>query len=239
MNKHFQAFQKEISWFNYKKEPIEVFEIEKFNLTHKFQNIFPSVTELIDKSQKIGVEIAEKSMILFTWEIGGEISGWLCQFDKPKISIIEEHQILIDNIGGIIESFNGPHLIEIDDIKYNRPLNLNQYFMFVGSLCSDSTKCDWEEPYLKWCEKINVRPIDLSNCVFFTREANGDNFFYDRHTKEIKLFAHDSGYQFIKPVPNQPERSIYTVKGVSKFDEFVELLAKQWLRYFELKKKVA
>ena len=234
MNKYFEAFQKEVSWFNNKKEPIEIFEIKEFGLTNKFLSTFPALSELINNSQKTGVAISDKTMILFTWEIDTKISGWMCQFDKPAIDIIEEHKILIDNIGGIIESFNGPQSSsEVNGIDYNYALDLNQWFMFVGSLCSDITKCDWEEPYKEWCQKTNFDPIDLSNSVFFTRESNGDNFFYDRKTKEVKLFAHDSGYQFIEPVPNQPERSIYTIKGISKFDEFVELLAKQWLNHIK------
>ena len=103
MNKYFNAFQTEIGWFNYKKEPIDVFEIDKFNLTQKFQDTFLITSELINISVKTGVEFKEKSMVLFTWEIGGEISGWICQFDKPTIQLIEEHYVLIDNIGGIIE----------------------------------------------------------------------------------------------------------------------------------------
>ena len=237
MNRYFQAFQNEISWFNYKKEPIEVFEIDKFNLTKKFQDTFPNTTKLINKSVKTGVEFKGKSMILFAWEIEDDISGWMCQFDRPKIELIEEHQILIDNIGGIIESFNGPESIEINEVDYNYTLTLNQDFMFVGSMNTD--KFDWEDYYLEWCARSNCSPMDLSNSVFFAREANGAKYFYDRKTKKVKLFSYDNGFRFIEPIPNQPERMMYTIKGVDNFEEFVEMTAKQWNKYFKLKKKAA
>jgi len=233
MSRHFKEFQKQVSWFNHKQKPLEIFEIESFDLTTKFRSIFPNLSKIIDKSHKTGVELAGKSMVLFTWEIGEEISGWMCQFDSPRVPIIREHRILIDNIGGIMESFNGPISIELEGVNYNQALNLNQRFMFTGSMCSDFSDCDWFDPYLEWCEKIGASPIDISNSTFFTREANGDNFFYDRSTKDVLLFAHDAGYQFIEPVANQPNRSLYTINGVRKFDEFVELLGKQWLSYIE------
>lgn len=237
MNKYFNAFQNEISWFNYKKEPIEVFEIDKFNLTQKFQDIFPTTTELINKSVKTGVEFKGKSMILFTWEIGEEISGWMCQFDKPTIQLIEEHQILIDNIGGIIESFNGPESVELNGIDYNYTLTLNQDFMFVGSMNTD--KLDWEEYYIDRCKELGIKPIDLSNSVFFTKEANGAKYFYDRKTKEVKLFSHDHAFRFVEFLPNHPEYTMHKINGVESFTEFVELNSNQWKKYFEMKKKAA
>lgn len=237
MNKYFQAFQKEISWFNYKKEPIEVFEIDQFNLTKKFKEIFPIMSDLICSSTKTGIEFKGKSFILFTWEIDNEISGWMCQFDQPSIPLIEEHQILVDNIGGIIESFNGPKSMEINGVDFNYTLTANQDFMFVGSMNTDKLYC--EDYYLDWCVKSNCNPVDLSNAVFFTREGDGAKYFYDRRTKEVKLFSLDNNFRFIEPVPNQPERMMYTIKGLDTFEEFVEMTAKQWNEYFELKKKTA
>jgi hypothetical protein len=237
MNRYFNTFQNEISWFNYKKEPIKVFEIENFNLTNKFQQTYPNMTKLINESVKTGVEFKGKSMVLFTWEKGKEISGWMCQFDNPTIQLIEEHQILIDNIGGIIHSFNGPKSIELNGVDYNYTLTLNQDFMFVGSMNTD--KIGWEEYYLEWCRIGDFKPIDLSNSVFFTKEADGAQYFYDRRTKEVKLFSYDNAFRFIEPIANQPERSMYKIKGVSKFTEFVEMTAKQWIEYFKLKKKPA
>lgn len=235
MNKYFNAFHNAIRWFNFKKEPINVFELEKFNLTYKFQETYPLLTKLINDSVKTGIEFKGKSMVLFTWEICEEISGWMCQFDNPTIQLIAEHQILIDNIGGIIHSFNGPESIVLNGVDYNYTLTLNQDFMFVGSMNTD--KIEWKEYYLERCRISDFKPIDLSNSVFFTREADGAQYFYDRSTKEVKLFSLDNAFRFIEPIPNQPERTMYIIKGVSNFTEFVEITAKQWIEYFELKKK--
>lgn len=235
MNKYFQAFQEEISWFNYKKEPIEVFEIEKFNLTKRFIEIFPITAELINSSKKTGVRFQGKSLVLFTWEIGKEISGWMCQFDEPNIELIEEHQILIENIGGIIHSFNEPESIELNEVNYNYVLTLSQDFMFVGSLCVD--KLDWADYYYERCEELDTQPINLSNSVFFTLEGNGAKYFYDRNTKLVKLFSHDHAFKFVDFMPNHPEYTMHKIKGVDTFREFVELMSKQWTKFFEIKKK--
>lgn len=237
MNKYYEAFKNEIKSFNYKNEPIEVFDIKEFNLSLRFKEIFPEATNLINKSQKTGLEFKGKSLILFTWEIGNEICGWLCQFDKPSVQLINEHQILIDNIGGIIESFNGPESIEIDEINYNYTFTLNQDHMFVGSLNTD--KLDWEEYYVDRCKEMSIEPIDLSNSVFFTKEANGAKYFYDRETKKVKLFSHDHAFRFVEFLPNHPEYTMHNIKGITNFTQFVELTAKQWTKYFEIKRKAA
>jgi hypothetical protein len=233
MNRYFNTFQNEISWFNYKKEPIKIFEIENFNLTNKFQQTYPNMTKLINESVKTGVEFKGKSMVLFTWEKGGEISGWMCQFDNSTIQLIEEHQILINNIGGIIHSFNGPESIELNGVDYNYTLTLNQDFMFVGSM--NTNKLDWENDYFNRCKEFGTRPLDLSNSVFFTREADGARYFYDKFTREVKLFSHDHAFKFVDFLPGHPEYTMHTIKGVNNFIEFVEMVAKQWIKYFEIK----
>lgn len=234
MNKYYNAFQDAISWFNFKKDPVEVFEIKQFKSTKKFQEIFPVTANLIDQSTKTGVVFNEKSLILFTWEIGQEISGWMCQFDNPRIEIIEEHKILIDNIGGIIESFNGPEGIDVNGITYNYSLTLNQNFMYVGSMCD--AKMDWEDYYKDRCKSEGFLSMDLSDSVFFTQEANGARTFYDRKTKKITLFSHDHAFKFVDFISGQPERTMYKIKGVENFVDYVELTSKQWDTYFENKR---
>jgi len=237
MNRYFEAFTNAISWFCHKDEHVEVYEIDEFNLTKRFETLFPITAELINRSTKTGVEFRGKSLVLFTWEIGNDISGWMCQFDKPSINLIEEHQVLLDNIGGIIESFNGPGHTEIDEINYNYSLTVNQHFMYVGSLCMD--KLDWIDYYLEMCKEKEIEPIDLSDSVFFTTEANGAKCFYDRKTKEVKLWSHDHNFKFVEPLPQHPNYTMHKIMGVEKFEEFVELVASQWIMNFEIKEKAA
>ena len=127
--------------------------------------------------------------------------------------------------------------IELNGINYNYTLTLNQDFMFVGSMNTD--KLDWEEYYIDRCEKLGTKPIDLSNSVFFTKEANGAKYFYDRKTKDVKLFSHDHAFRFVESLPNHPEYTMHKINRVDNFTEFVELTAKQWNEYFEIKKKAA
>jgi len=233
MNKYYQAFKKNVSWFNHKNKPIEVFEINEFGLTNRFQELFPKTTQLINSSIKTGVELNGKAFVLFTWEIQSNLCGWMSQFDRQNIDLIEEHTILIDNIGGIKESFNGPNQTTINGINYNYSLTQNQYFLFVGSLCYGYDKLDWKDYYTESCLKSGSAPLDLTKKVIFTREGNGSEYYYDRETKKVNLFSPDHNYNYATFIPNQPEYTIHEIKGVNSFVDFVELLSSQWITHLE------
>lgn len=231
MNKFYTAFKREVSWFNSKGESTDVYDISDFTLTDKFRSTFPVLTELINQSHKTGIDTDENSYLLFSWEKENHISGWLCQLDDPIIEVIEEHQILLDNIVGIVESFNGPEKMVVNGVNYNYSLTLNQDFMFVGSRCTEHL--DWEEYYLEKCKDANLRPMDLNSKVFFTREANGAKYFYDKKTRTVNLFSTDHAFNFVNPLPNQPEYTMHSIQGVESFIEFVELAAQQWLSHIK------
>ena len=83
---------------------------------------------------------------------------------------------------------------------------------------------------------MGIEPIDLSNSVFYSKEGNGAKYFYDRDTKQVKLFSHDHNFNVVEILSNQPEYTLHRINGINNFIDFVELLAKQWLKYFEIKR---
>ncbi|MEM9338923.1 MAG: hypothetical protein AAGA66_09360, partial [Bacteroidota bacterium] len=89
----------------------------------------------------------------------GQICGWLNQQETKeefKYELIQEHELLIRNIGGIRESFNQP-----EDSFSN-----NQNFMFIGSECSRGIG-DWDDYYSMTCEEEGKNQINFSNLLAF------------------------------------------------------------------------
>ena len=91
--------------------------------------------------------------------------------------------------------------------------------------------------YIDRCAETDLEPIDLSNSVFFTKEANGAKYFYDRATKRVKLWSHDHAFKFVEPLPKHPNCTMHNIKGIESFVDFVELMSKQWQIHFGIKKQ--
>ncbi len=67
--------------------------------------------------------------------------------------------------------------------------------------------------------------------VTFALEASGNRTLYDIASEMVWLFATDHDFDFVTPVPDQPEFTFYTIHGADTFTEYVELLARQWLEF--------
>ena len=68
MNKDFQAFKSEISWFLSSNSKIEFQEHKEIRLSEEFKDTFPKLTGLILKSRQTHFAINNISYILFAWE---------------------------------------------------------------------------------------------------------------------------------------------------------------------------
>jgi hypothetical protein len=160
---------------------------------------------------------------LYSWDAkNGNTAGWLCRIEtnNSSIEILPEHQLLLDNIGGIEESYRQEY--ETDK------LTDNQNFLFIKSECERMDK-DTKEIYIEDCENENLKPLNTDNLLGFAVEANGDTTYYDLQTKRVLLFSHDNDYDYITQVENQPEYTFFTINGVETFVGYVEELAEQWL----------
>lgn len=232
MNKYFDAFKKDLSFFFPKKTPVLHSELKEYKLSNEFVDLFPITADLLMRSTKTKIMFAGRVMILFSWEKGDEICSWICEFNRPKIDLIKEHEILINNMGGIVYTSKGPESIELNGIDYNYTLTMNQDFMYTGSKCTENL--DWEQYYREKCERCNAAPIDLSNIVIFIREASGSECFYYKHNKEVIMFSHDHSFKFVKLIEGQPDLTMYKILGVKTFQDYVELASLQWREYLTL-----
>jgi len=221
VNQDFEAFKSEITWFLNPNTKVEFQEQNEMRLSELFRSTFPKLTELISKSRQTYLKIDNINYILFAWDtLDGQICGWLNQQENEeeyKCELIEEHQLLLRNIGGIKESFNQP------EVSFSN----NQNFMFIGSECSRGIG-DWDDYYSMRCEEEGKNPIDYSNLVAFVYEANGALTLYDGLTKKVFLFSHDHSFENVAFMENQPEYTFHTFKNVETFEIYVEALAKEW-----------
>jgi hypothetical protein len=221
MNKDLTAFAEDISWFFQENDKVEI-EERTFELSDDFKNIFPKLTKLIECSRKTHLRINDVPHILFAWnDIDDEIFGWLNKIEDLENvpnELSKEHKLLLENIGGIQESFNQP-----EDSLTN-----NQNFMFIGTECSFGIG-SWNNYYKETCEEENIEPIDHSNLIWFVEEANGNMTFYNPTNSDIILFASDHCFDNITPINGQPEYTFYKYDNIKSFKEYVEKVAEEWI----------
>jgi len=223
----FEIFKKEAGWHIKSTDLIELTQISP-DFSDNFISTFPTLYKLISQASILDILLTRKKGInlykLFTWtDINNLKSGWLCKFETNtnNLKILPEHQLLLNNIGGIQETYR--QFDTEDEI-----LTDNQNFLFIKSKCTKGLR-DWIKLYGQVCEAENAEQIDTENLVCFVGEANGNETFYDLNTKQVLLFAPDHSFVNIEVLNNQPEYTFYTINGVTTFIDYVETLAQQWL----------
>jgi hypothetical protein len=222
-NKDIQLIKKEFSIFFRPTDTIELKE-GSFTCSETFIETFPKLHKLLSFATVADVTLTRKQEQTqyrrYSWN---NSTSWLCKIetDKTSVKILPEHQLLLDNMGGIQESNRVDSETEI--------LTDNQNFLFIGSECFAGLDADWDEFYKEACEDEGVKPIDTKNFVCFVTEANGNETYYDLQTKKVYLFATDHCFENVKELNNQPEYTFYTINKVKTFVDYVEVLAKQWL----------
>lgn len=222
MNIDFETFKNDITWFIKPNDKVELLDTTlNYSLTKKFQDTFPKLTSLIEKARVLNLTINYQSYKLFSWTNKDSKSfGWLNKIESDKttdIGLIDEHELILQEIGGIQESYNQPE----------PSLTNNQNFLFIKSECSKGIG-GWDDYYEIKCEEENKQKIDYKDFVCFVQEANGDATLYDRNSKEVMLFAHDHCFGNVEFLENQPEYTFHKINGIKTFVDYVESIAIEW-----------
>ncbi|MFN8347286.1 MAG: hypothetical protein U0X91_19945 [Spirosomataceae bacterium] len=222
MNIDFETFKNDITWFIKPTDKVELLDTTlNFGLTDKFQATFPVLTTLIQKSRTLNLTINNQQYRLFSWTKKDNKSfGWLTKIESDEtsdIELIDEHEQLLNEIGGIQESYNQPE----------PSLTNNQNFLFIKSECTKGIG-GWDDYYDIMCEEENKPQIDYKDFICFVQEANGDVTLYDKNTKEVFLFAHDHSFDNVEFLENQPEYTFHKINGIKTFVDYVESLATEW-----------
>ena len=222
MNIDFETFKNDITWFIKPTDKIEFLDNNlNSNLSNKFQDTFPILTNLIQESRKLNLKINNQEYRLYSWTNKDNISiGWLNKIESDSTNdfeLIEEHELLLKEIGGIQESYSQPE----------PSLTNNQNFLFIKSECSKGIG-GWDDYYEEMCKEENKQQIDYKDFICFVQEANGDVTLYDKNTKEVFLFAHDHCFDNVEFLENQPEYTFHKINGIKTFVDYVESLATEW-----------
>jgi hypothetical protein len=222
MDKDFETFKEDISWFIKQSDKVDFLDTEsEFQLSENFQNTFPILTKLIKQARILNLNINSESYKLFSWTNKNGLScGWLNKIEKKSITtlnLIAEHKLLLREIGGIQESYNQPE----------PSLCNNQNYMFIESECSIGIG-GWDKYYEEMCKEENRSQIEFKNFICFVQEANGDVTLYDQRNKEVMLFAHDHSFDNVEFLENQPEYTFHKINNIISFVDYVETLATEW-----------
>lgn len=222
MNIDFETFKSEITWFIKPADKVELLDtVLNYSLKDNFRATFPVLTNLIEKSRVLNLTINNQHYRLFSWTNKENKSiGWLNKIESDntsEIELLDEHELLLKEIGGIKESYNQP----------DPSLTNNQNFLFIRSECTKGIG-GWDDYYKTMCEEDSKPQIDYKEFICFVQEANGDVTLYNKNTKEVLLFAHDHCFENVEFLENQPEYTFYKINGVKTFVDYVESLATEW-----------
>lgn len=224
--KDFKIFQK---WSPHLFYKVEQYSAGILRLSPSFKKAFPLLSDLIGKARVLDIRLKEHSYQLLSWSEKGsqeENMWWLCETnisDKPLLPFLDEHNILIDNLGGIAASFY---------LNIPKPLNANQNFMFIPNYCTlGLDERGGLEYYKNVCAEHDCQPIQTQHLLKFAHEAGGALSFCDPANATVLLYANDHDFNYVTVLPGQPEYTFYTINGVRTFTDYVETLAKQWLEW--------
>jgi hypothetical protein len=219
----FERFKKDLPWF-FKPTDKIILEEGSLELTHEFQQTFPLLHQLVTTAKVIDLKLNDDTYKFLHWKVSEKGScAWLCKFEAPDvkdIQLLPEHELLLQNIGGIKEYYMDPEETLIN----------NQNFLFLKSECE--TALGYANIYYEQVLKAeNMKAMPIDNLVTFVIEANGSPTVYDLNSKQVYFFSHDCGIEYMIPMEGQPNYTFYHIRGVNNFGEYVETLAKQWIDY--------
>lgn len=234
----FEELRKSESWFFKESDEIE-FMPSDFEVSGEFQRVFPKLTTLIESARVQDLKINDQSYRLFSWTVNGKSCGWLSIFEghfEGEIQLIDEHRLVLNEIGGIATTYN----------DFNDIFPGGQKFIFTESRCSKELD-GWDGYYDERCEEDEIPEtdkIDYKDFIVFAQEANGDVTTYDSKSKEVMQFNHDgditdrNGEYITEEVENQPEGTFYTIKGVKYFIDYVERFAEEYINLIHSKHNI-
>jgi len=220
----FEEFKGDITWFIKATDRVSIKQ-SKIDLSSDFEATFPSLARLVKQARVLSITINDGTYRMLSWNRkDNKPCGWLCQLESPGVSdlaILPEHQLLLNNIGGIRESYNPPD----DDIFTN-----NQNFLFIKSECEQGLGYS-QVYYDDMCRDLDIDRLPEDNLVMFVEEANGARTLYDLLTKQVYLFSHDHCFNYVTFLEGQPEYTYHLINGVTTFRDYVETLAQQWIAH--------
>lgn len=226
MNKDLQDFLKDVTWFFSEIDEIEVSGIGSFECSKEFEDKYPFLTLLLKKARITKIQYQNQNYELYGWTNKSLQSfGWLCLGCNKEINIIEkplhpDHILLLENFGGIIERWNEPENIWLN--------NLNNALTYEDAVIGFN---GWEDVFKELCEmdgvEVKINPDDF---ISFAFEANGNLTMYHKESGKVLMYASDHLFDFVSTLDNYPEYTLYKINNCHTFRDWVETVAIQWLK---------
>ena len=227
MNKHWEQFVEEISWF---VEPGQTAEVgvslpsgSWTPVSGKFENLFPDCYRILRTAIVTPVAVAGVRYQLFTWpRADGFDCSWLSPVPSlnPPRSLHADHQVLLASFGGIVERGNEPSwwVLNHNDVLTEHVAR------------GDATFIRGDARF----EMDNIEiPIELEQFYAIAYEANGNVTLCHRQSGEVVLYAHDHAFRHVEPYPGCPEDTLYRLPEAPDFGPWVNTVARQWQRWIE------
>ena len=193
--------------------------------SREFSRLFPVLTRLLSRSRITPLTISGYPWTLFSWgDPAGELSGWLspAPSESPLENAFVHHRVLLQSFGGVTERFN--------DAESTWLLSHIDALTMESAQSDASFIADYDWIFEQHGVPI---PIDLEAYYCIAREANGNSTLCHRKTGEVLLFASDHDFDHIEPLEGCPEYSLYRIREVKTFTDWVEKIATQWVEVVE------
>ena len=222
MNRHWDAFADELSWFVRDRKRIDVSPLSQpgaWTPSARFSVLFPILSNLLGAAHTSTVVIDDDAFILFSWENGDGVLSWLARPPEPAADgLFPAHRTLLAEFGGVTErsgEFDGQWL-----------LNTNES-LTLSEAAHDAT-------FLRDCAHVfdgvpGGIPIDMTAYYSISREANGNDTLCHRVAGDVLMFAQDHSFRHVVPLEGCPDYTLYRINGAPGFVEWVEAVAKQWM----------
>lgn len=211
----------------------------KLELTDEFKEKFPQFTRLIESAEISEISVNDILHRMYVWSSkDNNRFVWICdtalktdivrkptQDEENLVSsdILPEHLLLVRNVGGIIETWDLP-----DDESFMTWAK-NFVFSLQYSYKLQNTDFIYSEDGWIFDEVEESKKLPVKDLICFSEEANGNLTIYNKYTGEIFLLLGDHCFEYVDVVDGHPEYSFYTIRGISHFTEYAELLASQML----------
>jgi hypothetical protein len=190
-----------------------------------FEELFPALAELLRAAETTELTVRGAPHVLFTWDAAAaNPRSWLCRgpSSDPPASVLPAHATLLQSFGGIVERANEPAgtwLLNQNEVLTEREASYDASFI---------------ESYA-WAfrETPGRVPISVTDYYSIAREANGNDTLCHRREGTILLFAPDHAFDHLTPLAGCPPYTLYTREGAERFADWVDIVARQWLRALE------
>jgi len=222
VNRHWQAFAADLSWFVSDRKRIAVGPLSQpgaWRPSPAFSALFPTLARFLAAAHTSPVSVDDDQFALFSWEAGDRVLSWLAR--PPEAagdSLYPAHRTLLAEFGGITARSG-----EFEDQWL---LNTNESLTLREASHDASVVGDYAWAFEGVPGGI---PIDLAAYYSISREANGNTTLCHRVAGDVLLFAPDHSFRHVVPLAGCPDYTLYRLNGAPGFVEWVEVVANQWM----------